>query len=38
MEPGMAERPDLLAFYEDLDQLEELVAALPGTFRDKDSA
>jgi hypothetical protein len=38
MDRGMKDRPDLLAFYEDLDQLEAAVADLPGTFRSKDGA
>jgi hypothetical protein len=33
MDKGMKDRPDLLAFYEDLDQLESAVADLPGTFK-----
>lgn len=33
MDKGMKDRPDLLAFYEDLDQLESTVAELPGTFK-----
>jgi hypothetical protein len=35
MDKGMKDRPDLLAFYEDLDQLEAAVADLPGTFKRK---
>lgn len=38
LDAGMGDRPDLLAFYEDLDQLEAAVAELPGTFRSRDSA
>jgi len=33
MDRGMKDRPDLLAFCEDLDQLESAVADLPGTFK-----
>jgi len=38
MDKGMKERPDLLAFHEDLEQLEEAVADLAGTFRKKEGA